>query len=482
MLSRISSDRKLQTENWSPKPVRKLKPGRRMSHAPHHSGTDSNPYAAAPVASFGEPARTATAGRYPILAFLCGSAALAYVQRAGLSVPAREIAADLQLTNLAEQMGWIQSAWYFAYALMQIPGGWFADRMGSRRALAILCVVWSIATLLSAFATDYSSLLVLWGLMGAAQAGAFPCAAKAIGQTFEDTERARASGMLASGMAVGGAVAPVLTAWLLELLMPLESYFQTDRWRILLAAYAIPGVLWTTVFLFWIPASRLPVVRRESRAGESPDWTKMLTSGSLLLLCGQQFFRAAGMVFFLTWFPVFLQKTRGVTTLESGVLTTIAGAGGVLGSLSGGFVSDWLLQRTGNSRLSRQGIAVVGMASCSVLIILAWFATDVHSSIALISLGAFCATFGGVSGYTVAIRFGGNQVATVFSAMNMCGNIGAALFPITAGWLVAATDNWNLILFLFAGIMAVDAVCWALLNPQGTLFDECDSSEPGQRR
>ncbi len=80
------------------------------------------------------------------------------------------------------------------------------------------------------------------------------------------------------------------------------------------------------------------------------------------------------------------------------------------------------------------------------------------------------------SGYTVAISFGGRHVATVFSTMNMFGNMGAALFPVTAGWLVAQTGNWNLILFLFAGIMAVDALCWALLNPRGTLFGDENES------
>jgi ACS family D-galactonate transporter-like MFS transporter len=130
------------------------------------------------------------------------------------------------------------------------------------------------------------------------------------------------------------------------------------------------------------------------------------------------------------------------------------------------------LQRTGNSRLSRQGIAVLGMSLCSALIVLSYFIVDVRSSIAVIALGGFCAAFGGVSGYTVAINFGGKHVATVFSSMNMCGNFGAALFPITAGWLVATTGNWNLILFLFAGVMAVDAICWAVLNPKGTLFDD----------
>ncbi len=414
-------------------------------------------------------------GRYQVLAMLCASAAIAYVQRSALSVPAAEIARELNFADLARDMGWIQSAWYLAYALMQIPSGSLADRLGSRRSLAIFSVVWSMATLFSAFATNFVSLLVMWGLMGAAQAGAFPCAAKAIGRIFPETERARATGLLASGMTIGGAIAPVLTASLLESLSPMADAFHIDRWRLLLAAYAIPGLVWTVAFLGMISLRKLPAAELASHVRAPVDWSRMFRSRPLALLCGQQFFRAAGMVFFMTWFPTFLQKTRDVSLLGSGVLTTVAGIGGVVGSLTGGFFSDWLLIRTSNQRLSRQGIAVVGMGTCSLLILASYIVSDVYTSIALITLGAFCATFGGVSGYTVAISFGGRQVATVFSTMNMFGNIGAALFPVTAGWLVAVTGNWNLILFLFAGVMAIDAVCWALLNPQGTLFgDEND--------
>lgn len=414
-------------------------------------------------------------GRYQVLALLCVSAMIAYIQRAALSVPAAEIAGDLGFADLARDMGWIQSAWYLSYGLMQIPSGWLADRLGSRRALAIYSVVWSLATLLTSMATDFYSLLVMWSLMGAAQAGAFPCAAKAIGRIFPDNQRARATGLLACGMTVGGAIAPVLAAAFLELLSPWADSLHMDRWRLLLAAYAIPGVLWTVAFLGIISLRKLPSKDVAGQARTPVKWSVMFRSWPLALLCGQQFFRAAGMVFFMTWFPTFLQKTRDVSLVGSGVLTTVAGIGGVIGSLTGGFFSDWLLKRTGNQRLSRQGIAVAGMGSCSLLIVASYFAHDVNLSIALIALGAFCATFGGVSGYTVAIGFGGRHVATVFSTMNMCGNMGAALFPVTAGWLVAQTGNWNLILFLFAGVMAIDALCWALLNPQGTLFG--DSSE-----
>jgi MFS family permease len=411
-------------------------------------------------------------GRYRVLALLCISAAIAYVQRAALSVPASEIAGDLEFADLARDMGWIQSAWYFSYGLMQIPSGWLADRLGSRRALAIFSVVWSLATLLTAFVTDFVSLLVMWSLMGAAQAGAFPCAAKALGRIFPETERARATGLLASGMTLGGAVAPVMTAMILQSLTAWADAWSIDRWRLLLGAYSIPGILWTVVFLGLVSLRTLPAASRTSVAIVPVDWSRLLRSWPLALLCAQQFFRAAGMVFFMTWFPTFLQKTRGVTLLGSGVLTTVAGIGGVVGSLTGGFFSDWLLLKTGNQRLSRQGIAVVGMGICSLLIVASYFVSDIQQSIALITLGAFCATFGGVSGYTVAISFGGRQVATVFSTMNMFGNLGAALFPLTAGWLVAQTGNWNLILFLFASVMAIDALCWAFLNPQGTLFGD----------
>jgi MFS family permease len=413
--------------------------------------------------------------RYQVLTLLCLSAAIAYIQRAAISVPAKEIAADLQMLDLAKQMGWVQSAWYFAYALMQIPSGWFADRFGSRRTLALLSVLWSLATLLSGLAQDFWSLLLLWACMGAAQAGAFPCAAKALGQIFPDSHRARATGLLASGMTVGGALAPLLAAVLLQQVAPLAASLATAPWRLLMAAYALPGLVWSILFLLLVSDHKLPA-RDVSTTSRAPvDWSRLVRSGPLALLCAQQFFRAAGMVFFMTWFPVFLQNTRGVSLTSSGILTTVAGIGGVVGSMTGGFFSDWLLARTGNSRLSRQGIAVCGMGACSLLILASHWASDVRSSIALVTLGVFCATFGGVSGYTVAISYGGRYVATVFSTMNMCGNLGAAAFPITAGWLVHRTGDWNLLLMLFAGIMAVDAICWALLNPRGTLFgDEND--------
>ena len=192
---------------------------------------------------------------------------------------------------------------------------------------------------------------------------------------------------------------------------------------------------------------------------------------ALLLLCGQQFLRAAAMIFFVTWFPTFLRETRGVSQMESGLLTSYAGVGAMLGGVCGGYASDWLLARTGSKRLARQALASVAMATCAALIVLSSFVADVNAAIAIIAAGAFVACFGGVAGYTVAIDYGGERVGTVFGAMNMAGGIGAMLFPVTVGWLVSATGTWNAALFTFAALMAIDAVLWALLDPRGRFLE-----------
>jgi len=421
--------------------------------------------------------------RYRILSALWVIALVAYVQRAAISVPLQEIGRDLSLADATWSLGLMQSAWQLGYAVCQLPAGGVADRLGSRRALVLLAVLWSAATALTAFGRSYWEVVAAWTTMGVLQAGVFPCAVRTIGQVFADKERARASGWLGAGMLAGGAIAPVLTAALLEWLGPWATAEGIQRWRICLLLYALPGILWAAAYWFGTRSAGLD--RRRADEGEKTPGQPGPAGGpfaslrracgdpSLLLLCGQQFLRAAASIFFVTWFPTFLRETRGVSLMQSGVLTSFAGAGAMLGAVCGGYCSDWLLARTGNKRLARQGLAVVGMSACAVLILLSLLVRDVNAAIGLISLGAFVAAFGGVAGYTVAIDYGGDRVGTVFGAMNTSGNLGAMLFPVTVGWLVTATGTWNAALFLFAALMAIDAVLWAVLDPKGTfLADE----------
>jgi MFS transporter, ACS family, D-galactonate transporter len=397
--------------------------------------------------------------RYYVLTLLCLAAVIAYVQRLAFAVCEEHIRTDLLFDKA--QIGQIMAAWQLGYALMQLPSGWLTDRLGARISLSLFIVTWSGLLGLTTWCSSFHWLLVVWCSMGMAQAGVFPSSTKLIGQWFGSTQRASASGLLASSMSLGIALAPLLTTQMLA---------ADISWRSIFSIYVIPGWLWVGVFL---ATTRGKPAQPKSQVNlPTLRWTDFLTNASLWLLCGQQFFRAAAMMFFQSWFPTFLRETRGVDLIGSGKLAFVVGLGAMLGGMSGGVFSDWLLVRTGNRRLARQGIAVMGMLACAALIAGSYFISSTTIAIGCISLGAFLATFGGISGYTLAIEFGGRSVATTFSIMNMCGNIGAALFPLAVGYISDSRLGWDGVLFLCVIILVIDAYCWAMLNPTKTITGE----------
>ena len=226
------------------------------------------------------------------------------------------------------------------------------------------------------------------------------------------------------------------------------------------------------MFTALVPRPDAAATRDLPRRPAPVRWSRLLTDPQMILLCGQQFQRAAATALFFTWFPRYLQETKGVTPMESGSLAAWPLLAGMSAGCSAGLVSDWLLRRTGNARLSRQGLAFTAMVVCAGVSLAAYRTADAETAVLLVSVAAFCGYVGGVSAYAAAIAMGGTRVAPVFATMNMAGNVGAGLFPFAVGYLVAETGNWNLALLLFAVLFAGSGVCWALLNPKGPLFDE----------
>jgi sugar phosphate permease len=424
-----------------------------------------------------------TIARYRVLGGLCAAAAIAYFARQLISVVAGPLASELSLDE--RQIGSIMASFFVGYALFQIPSGWLADRWGSRRCLALVATVWSLATAAMSLAGGYASLIAIWFAVGSAQAGVFPCAAASIRVWLPSSRRAFASGMLASCMSLGGALSSFVAGMLIA---PLG-------WRALFVLFALPGLAWALIFGWWFrntPEEHAAVNSAERALisegrpigaavrvqGSAPEniWATMLSSRSMWAICGQQFFRAAAYIFFATWFPTYLTESRGVSLATAGQLTSLPLVAVVLGSPVGGVISDALWTRTRNVRLSRCALAAVGMALCAGLILAAYFVESAPAAVAVISLGAFCAALGGVSAYTITMDLGGRHVGTVFSVMNMCGNVGAALFPSFVGWLVSETGRWNEILLLFAAIYVAAAVCWMLVDPRRAIFSQDDAS------
>ena len=215
--------------------------------------------------------------------------------------------------------------------------------------------------------------------------------------------RGRASGILASFQGVGAAFGAFLTGILLFDL----------GWRLIFVAYAVPGILWSIWFLYWyrdyprdhasvndaeralieegtIPASETTAERRAPT-----PWLAIFTSLPLWGMNVQQFFRAGAFAFYLTWFPTFLQETRGVTAAQSGVFATFPHITTLLGGIAGGFVSDWLLVRSGSRWVSRQGLGAFVMAACVLCMLPAYFVVNPYVTVALIAASASLQRNGG---------------------------------------------------------------------------------------
>jgi len=136
-----------------------------------------------------------------------------YLDRAALSVLAPAIRRDLNIGPMA--MGWIFSAFVWGYALFHVPSGWLGDRIGARRVLAAIVVLWSAFTAATALAWNLTSLMVIRFLFGAAESGATPNVSRCFSRWIPLAERARAQGIFFAGMSAGGALAPPLVTFLL---------------------------------------------------------------------------------------------------------------------------------------------------------------------------------------------------------------------------------------------------------------------------
>ena len=148
--------------------------------------------------------------RYLVLGLLCLIAMIGYVQRVGINSAYRPIQEQFSIDT--QQFGSLGSMFLLGYAIMQLPSGWLADIWGSRSTLVLYALLWSGITAVIGWMPDFASVTFLWFAMGMAQAGIFPCAAKAIGAWVPDTQKAMASGFVASSQMLGTAAASTVSA------------------------------------------------------------------------------------------------------------------------------------------------------------------------------------------------------------------------------------------------------------------------------
>ena len=455
--------------------------------------------------------------RYRIVALTCAMSVLLYLDRFCIVPVTDTIIRDLNLDRAL--FGWAIVLFFWSYALMQVPSGWICDRFGSRYALPLYVIGWSLATMLLGFVprlegSTFSVANTLWIFiilrlaLGMAQAGAYPAAAGYIKKWIPLTGRARANSIVSMGGRAGGMLANSITTLLMIAAASLLG-IASEQWRAVFVFYGLLGLVWAAIFWWQFrerpedhpacnPAELALVEPSSATAAPVSAWslmTRLIGHPNVILLSFAGIFVNWGWIFLVSWMPSYLKdaysdqmgaaatsvlqwlnSARGAlgyepiqsTGLEpfellGGPLTALTGVAGVCGCITGGILADILLRRLGPVWGRRApGMCAATIAACAYGVSL--FATDIWVFVGLMAAASFFIDVGLGALWATYQDFGGKYVASVLGFANMCGNLAAGFGGIVYG-LFAKHQQWNAVFAIAGSCLLCVAVCWLFVDP-----------------
>lgn len=393
--------------------------------------------------------------RWRVLALLVLASFVSYVLRSNISIAGPAMMTDLELTE--QQLGYILAAFTAGYTIFQFPGGVFGVKMGTRRALTIIMVLWGLLTILTSAVPEAGSagiattLLALIGvrfLIGAVHAPIYPLTGGVVERWFPIGSWALPNGLSSTGLTLGSAAVAPLLAWMLT------QY----GWRLSFVMLAPLGFIGAVAWWWYVrdePSQHPAVNEAEAtlimvnrpvtpvRGEARPGWFRVLKNRDVLLLTLSYF--CMNYIFYLmfNWVFLYLENVRGFESQMSGYLTSLQWVAAAVGATLGGFVCDFLCRRMGMRRgCARPAIAALFMSGLFLLI--GSISPNAYVAVGCLALCFLSNQITEAAYWAAAIGVGGRNAAAACGVMNTGGNsagfVNALLVPFTAstfGWTAA---------------------------------------------
>lgn len=395
------------------------------------------------------------------LALLVLTGTLNYLDRSALSIANAAIRDEMQL-SLGE-MGILLSAFSWSYAVAQLPIGGVIDRYRPRVVLAIGIVVWSVAQAACGLVRSFGAFIGARVVLGIGESPQYPAAARVVSDWFPRDKRGLPTGIFNAASPLGTALAPpllslIIVAW---------------GWR---EMFVVLGVAGFFVALIWWRLYRNPgdvdlsaaerAYVADSQADGPPrpalaEWGSLFrhgtTWGMILGFFGSVYLNWL----YLTWLPSYLQIERGMDMVRSGFAAFVPFFCGFIGCLVAGWLSDWLVRRTGSVLLGRKYLVVAAMLGMAAFTVPGALVDSNGIALACISAAIFLANVASVGSWAlVSVVAPPRQVASLGGLQNFGGFIGGALAPIVTGFVVDATGSFVPALAIGATIVTVSALIY----------------------
>ncbi|MDB5300732.1 MAG: major facilitator superfamily 1 [Phycisphaerales bacterium] len=438
--------------------------------------------------------------RYAVMGFLCVLSFLTYFDRVCIMRVQENVQHDLSITD--RQMGWIFSAFWLAYALFEIPGGWWGDRFGARRTLTRVVLAWSLFTALSGCATGFFSLLAFRFLFGVGEAGAYPNIARVQSRWLPADAQARAGGLLWLVARWGGALSPLLFGSLLRLfdspgtrsllahLPGLHLLAHLPAWRLGFLACGLAGIGWVVLFYPWFrdePADKHSVNAAELDllyAGKSPAsdasahrpdagiWSALFTSTNLWAVAMFYVFGSFGWSFFVTWMPKYLLQAHKIDYAKSEWMSALPLLCGGAACLAGGWLSDRIVRMTGRKRLGRAAFLIAGRIIAAAAIFAVPHVRTTQQAVALMCVSMAAFDLGQGPAWAAIIEVGGARAGLAAGFVNMFGNFGGNFVQPIVGAQIFSRFGWPTLFAVYAASYLLSGAMWLLIKPGKTFYDK----------
>ncbi len=426
-------------------------------------------------------------GRWYVLGLISLMYLVTYLDRVNISTAAPVISKEFGFDKIT--MGIIFSAFVWAYAIFQVPGGWLSDRFGARSVLTTIVGYWSIMTAATAAASGAFSFIIIRFLFGVGEAGAFPGATRAMQLWYPRQERGFVQGITHSASRFGAAIAPPIVVLIMT----------TLGWRSVFYICGAVGLVWSLLWYFAyrnLPEEHGMVSRAElehirgvdstgkvneaaiERMAATVPWGTLLRSPNMWAIMCAYFTYVYCLWIFLSWLPSYLVDFRHFTLLKVGIFASLPLFAGVVGDTVGGLATDWLLKKTRNTKLARRAVAIVGLLGCAAFIVPAALTEDAYTAVYCLTAAMFFLECTIGPSWAVPMDAGGKYSGTVSGMMNMAGNIGGALSPLVFGFL-AQYGNWQAPFIVAAVLLILGAAVWAFwLDPDRSVVEKHEAPAP----
>ncbi|WP_241825845.1 MFS transporter [Izhakiella australiensis] len=394
-----------------------------------------------------------------MLIIFCAMSFILYLDRVNLAAAAGPLKAELGLTNT--ELGIAFSAFGYTYAIFQLVGGWVADRFGARRTIIACGLIWAVATVCTGLIGGLVSLCLARLLLGIGEGAALPAQARAITNWVPKPKRGMAQGLTHSFSRLGNAVAPPLVAVLIA----------WHSWRASFIVVGILSALWLVVWLVYF--REMP----EEHAGVSPEELALLPRRESVQEDGTAMphswwailrrMRATVAVYFcmvwsntlfFSWMPIFFMQSLNLDIKSSALYSSGVFFAGVVGDLTGGVISDWILRRTGRLALARQSVITISLLGGLIFFIPVLISHDVVTIALCLSAAFFFLelTIGPI--WAVPMDVAPKTAGTASGMLNFGAAMATIISPIIFGLMIDMTGSWTLpfagaIGFLILGII-----------------------------